>query len=191
MKYGKYPSQYELCRIAGTLFGPAAAMRPTKAVRAALGLWFSAGYELTKVKQRTFDQNVAAYSEEGYEEGDSLEDVISDEEIRENQRAPYREEIRFGDSIETSDAMRWVNTNAPSRRDQFKSFGEFERAWIDIYGDGTLADGSRLFCSTPILKKFMEERLTRRKAADAARKRKKRSKQNSVDSLSKRIADGQ
>jgi hypothetical protein len=191
MKAEEFPSQYELCRIAAALFGPDAAKKPVKAVRAALGLWLSAGYELGKAKQRDLEENVMAYSEEGYAEGDSLEDVISREEIREMQRAPFlREQIAFGESVETSDAMRWVNEKAQNNRDRFKSFREFEKAWDKVFGDGEVGDGARLFCSVPLLQRFCDERAAQRKAADAARKRKKRAGNKPNDKLSKKIVSG-
>lgn len=50
MNEQKLPTQFELCQIAAILLRSNAVKRPMRAVRAALGLWLSAGYE--SIEQR-------------------------------------------------------------------------------------------------------------------------------------------
>jgi hypothetical protein len=181
------PSQYELCQIAAAVLGPEAAKQPLKAVRAALGLWFSAAYELPRAAKRNWEANAEIYGDAGHIDTDELINVSALEEYRELQELE-RETIQFGVSVETSDAMRWLDANAEDPRDQFKTFPKFVEAWGSVFGDerDERGDEARLVCCRPLLQRLIEVRVAHRKAADAARKRKNRARNKTGDNLSKK-----
>ncbi len=174
---GLLPSRYELCQIAAAMFGPEAAKKPVKAVRAALGLWLSAEWELSEASNREVDGNVVAYGMEGWGDGESLEEVILVAEL-EKARAmggtPICELVEFGSSEGNSDAFRWVNSNARDPRDQFKTFKKFANAWEKAFGEQAYEFEFRTGCSVKVLEVFLMRRTAERRAKDAKRQKRNR-----------------
>ena len=191
---GPLPSQYELCQIAAAVLGPEAAKQPLKAVRAALGLWFSAAYELPRAAKRNWEENAEIYGAAGHVNTDELINVSAWEEYRELQlQESERESIAFGESVETSDAMKWLDANAKDPQDRFKTFPNFVKAWERTFDDkrDEHGDEARLFCSRGFLQIFIKLREAKRKADDAARKRKSPARNKPGEQSVKTIVAGQ
>lgn len=174
-----WPTQYELCRIAASLPGVDTVNKPIRAVKAALGLWLAAGFELSKAKERSFWGNTEAYGRPSDTNGDGQADLSLDEyvefyELYEEVRKPAADQkpIPFGESEDTSEAMKWVNANATSKKEGFKTFHQFKKSWDEFFGGE--AAKYRHACCEAVLQLFLKARRKKRRDADAARKRKER-----------------
>jgi hypothetical protein len=163
------PSVNELCHIALALRGSDAEGKPMEAVKAALGLWLTAEYELRRASERHLGANVMAYCPNL--QGNLYADFIADREREDRARDPDNRPVAFGSSDSDSEAMKWLETNAKDSEDTFKRFASFESAWTETFAEQAAA--SRKHCDVGILKLFLKSREAKRLAADRRRKRTK------------------
>lgn len=163
------PSVNELCHIALALRGSAAEGKPTEAVKAALGLWLTAEYELRRASERGIGANVMAYCPNLQE--NLYGDFLADRKREDRARDPDNRHIAFGSSDSDSEATKWLETKAKNSEDKFKRFANFESAWTETFNEDAAAFRKR--CTVGTLKLFLKIRDEKRRAADRRRKKQK------------------
>lgn len=126
---------------------------------------------IDRAEKRSSEDNIWEYSEDG---GEDSAAVVQARDALADERKKQSDDIYFGTSAENSDAMKWLNENAEDAKDRFKTFAQFEKAWIEIFNDHT--GEARAVCSVRLLKLFLEIRKREGLDKDAARKRASRSR---------------
>ena len=169
-KYYKGPSNVELCQIAAAIYGLGATKDPRSAARVAVALWLSVSHEHSCFMQRDYKDNLREYFGESSDlylaETKRLDEAVA------KQAALLSNEIVFGTSKETSEAMQWLIEKAKDPRDHFKSFRAFQIAWDAIFAENSLKARQR--CCERTMHQFISRRKEMRRITDAARKRVKR-----------------
>lgn len=175
------PKPYELSKIAAVIFGREAIEKPIPCVKASLGLWLAAQYELSKAEKRDFPGNAREYSpianlDTVYYE--RLWDTVTEKTREERENDPLAKPVRFGSSAKDSDALQWLERNADRDRDKLKTFDNFRKAWYKIFEKD--ADDFEKVCNVGLLRLFQAKRIALNRAADAKRKRAKRASKKIV-----------